>query len=70
MRKFVSVGEDRYHILAEIPINPDINLKRLKISYNADTILQNDETYYPARKMIDVDIEENTEWAPRVEFDR
>ena len=61
MRKFVSVGEDRYHILAEIPINPDINLKRLKISYNADTILQNDETYYPARKMIDVDIEENTE---------
>jgi len=70
MRKFVTVGEDRYHILAEIPINPDINLKRLKISYNADTILQNDETYYPARKMIDVDIEENTEWAPRVEFDR
>ena len=70
MRKFVSVGEDRYHILAEIPINPDINLKRLKISYNADTILQNDETYYPARKMIDVHIEENTEWAPRVEFDR
>ena len=70
MRKFVSGGEDRYHILAEIPINPDINLKRLKISYNADTILQNDETYYPARKMIDVDIEENTEWAPRVEFDR
>ena len=70
MRNFVSVGEDRYHILAEIPINPDINQKRLKISYNADTILQNDETYYPARKMIDVDIEENTEWAPRVEFDR
>ena len=70
MRKFVSVGEDRYHILAEIPVNPDINLKRLKISYNADTILQNDETYYPARKMIDVDIEENTEWAPRVEFER
>ena len=70
MRKFISVGENRYHILAEIPINPDINLKRLKISYNADTILQNDETYYPARKMIDVDIEENTEWAPRVEFDR
>ena len=58
MRKFVSVGEDRYHILAEIPINPDINLKRLKISYNADTILQNDETYYPARKMIDVEIDE------------
>ena len=58
MRKFVSVGEDRYHILAEIPINPDINLKRLKISYNADTILQNDETYYPARKMIDVEIRE------------
>ena len=58
MRKFVSVGEDRYHILAEIPINPDINLKRLKISYNADTILQNDETYYPARKMIDVEIQE------------
>ena len=70
MRKFVSVGEDRYHILAEIPINPDINLKRLKISDNADTILHNDETYYHARKMIDVDIEENTEWAPRVEFDR
>ena len=70
MRKFVSVGEDRYHILAEIPINPDINLKRLKISYNADTILQNDETYYPARKMIDVDIEEKTEWAPRAECDR
>jgi hypothetical protein len=58
MRKFVSVGEDRYHILAEIPINPDITLKRLKIGYNADTILQNDETYYPARKMIDVEIDE------------
>ena len=70
MRKFVSVGEDRYHILAEIPINPDINLKRLKISYNADTILQNDETYYPARKMIDVELEETTDWAPRVEFDK
>ena len=70
MRKFISVGEDRYHILAEIPINPDINLKRLKISYNADTILQNDETYYPARKMIDVELEETTDWAPRVEFDK
>ena len=70
MRKFVSVGEDRYHILAEIPINPDINLKRLKICYNADTILQNDETYYPARKMIDVELEETTDWAPRVEFDK
>jgi|TARA_Y100000385_G_C12912333_1_gene558896 hypothetical protein len=58
MRKFVSVGGDRYHILAEIPINSDINLKRLKKGYNADTILQNDDTYYPARKMIDVEIEE------------
>ena len=70
MRKFVSVGEDRYHILDEIPINPDINLKKLKISYNADTILQNDETYYPARKMIDVELEETTDWAPRAEFDK
>jgi len=70
MRKFVSVGGDRYHILAEIPINPDINLNRLKKSYNADTILQNDETFYPARKMIDVELEETTDWAPRVEFDR
>ena len=51
MRKFVTVGEDRYHILVEIPISSDINLKELKKSYNADTILQNDETYYPARKI-------------------
>ena len=52
MRKFVSVGEDRYHILAEIPITSNINLEALKKSYRADTILQNDDTYYPARKMI------------------
>ena len=58
MRKFVMVVEDRYHILVEIPISSDINLKELKKSYNADTILQNDETYYPARKMIDVEIRE------------
>ena len=58
MRKFVTVGEDRYHILVEIPISQNINLKGLKKSYNADTILQNDETYYPARKMIDVEIRE------------
>ena len=58
MRKFVSVGENRYHILAEIPITSNISLGALKKSYNADTILQNDDTYYPARKMIDVEIQE------------
>jgi len=58
MRKFVSVREDRYHILAEIPIASNINLEVLKKSYNADTILQNDDTYYPARKMINVEIQE------------
>ena len=58
MRKFVSVREDRYHILAEIPITSDISLEVLKKSYNADTILQNDDTYYPARKMINVEIQE------------
>jgi hypothetical protein len=58
MRKFVSVGEDRYHILAEIPITLGTTPGKLKKGYNADTILQNNETYYPARKMIDVEIEE------------
>ena len=58
MRKFVSVREHRYHILAEIPITSNIDLGALKKSYNADTILQNDETYYPARKMINVEIQE------------
>jgi len=58
MRKFVSVREDRYHILAEIPIASDTSLEVLKKSYNADTILQNDDTYYPARKMINVEIQE------------
>ena len=58
MRKFVSVGEDRYHLLAEVPITSNINLEALKKSYRADTILQNDDTYYPARKMIDVEIKE------------
>ena len=52
MRKFVSVGEDRYHILAEIPITLNTTPGKLKKGYNADTILQNNETYYPARKMI------------------
>ena len=32
MRKFVSVGEDRYHILAEVPITSNINLEALKKS--------------------------------------
>jgi len=58
MRKFVSVGEHRYHILAEIPITSNIKLEALKKSYNADTILKNDDIYYPARKMIDVEIKE------------
>ena len=30
MRKFVSVGEDRYHILAEVPITSNIDLEALK----------------------------------------
>jgi len=68
--KLISVGDDRYQVLAEIPITSNINLEALKKSYNADTILQNDETFYPARKMIDVELEETTDWAPRVEFDR
>ena len=70
MRKFVSVGEDRYHILDEIPITSNLSIERLKKSYRADTILQNDDASYPARKMIDVEIEEITDWAPRVEFDK
>ena len=45
-------------------------MERLKKSYRADTILQNDDANYPARKMIDVEIEEITDWAPRVEFDK
>ena len=35
-----------------------MHLEALKKSYRADTILQNDDTYYPARKMIDVEIQE------------
>ena len=55
--RLVSVGDDRYQVLAEIPITSNINIEALKKSYNADTILQNSDTYYPSRKLIDAEIE-------------
>ena len=55
--RLVSIGDDRYQVLAEIPITSDINIEALKKSYNADTILQNNDPYYPCRKLIDAEIE-------------
>ena len=55
--RLVSIGDDRYQVLAEIPITSDINIEALKKSYNADTILQNNATYYPCRKLIAAEIE-------------
>ena len=55
--KLISIGDDRYQVLAEIPITSNINIEALKKSYNADTILQNNDTYYPCRKLIDAEIE-------------
>ena len=55
--RLVSIGDDRYQVLAEIPITSNINIEALKKSYNADTILQNNDTYYPSRKLIDAEIE-------------
>jgi len=55
--KLISVGDDRYQVLAEIPITSNINIEALKKSYNADTILQNNDTYYPSRKLLVAEIE-------------
>jgi hypothetical protein len=55
--RLVSVGDDRYQVLAEIPITSNTDLEALKKSYNADTILQNNDTYYPCRKLIEAEIE-------------
>ena len=55
--RLVSVGDDRYQVLAEIPITSNINIEALKKSYNADTILQNNNTYYPSRKLLVAEIE-------------
>ena len=55
--RLVSIGDDRYQVLAEIPITSNINIEALKKSYNADTILQNSDTYYPSRKLIEAEIE-------------
>tara|TARA_Y100001938_G_C7785699_1_gene280064 strand:- start:214 stop:414 length:201 start_codon:yes stop_codon:yes gene_type:complete len=55
--RLVSIGDDRYQVLAEIPITSNIKIEALKKSYNADTILQNNDTYYPCRKLIDAEIE-------------
>ena len=55
--RLVSIGDDRYQVLAEIPITSNTDLEALKKSYNADTILQNNDTYYPCRKLIDAEIE-------------
>tara|TARA_E500000318_G_C3424677_1_gene158712 strand:+ start:55 stop:255 length:201 start_codon:yes stop_codon:yes gene_type:complete len=55
--KLISVGDDRYQVLAEIPITSNINIEALKKSYNADTILQNNNTYYPSRKLLVAEIE-------------
>tara|TARA_Y100000287_G_scaffold41739_1_gene32308 strand:- start:253 stop:453 length:201 start_codon:yes stop_codon:yes gene_type:complete len=55
--RLVSIGDDRYQVLAEIPITSDIKIEALKKSYNADTILQNNDTYYPCRKLIEAEIE-------------
>ena len=55
--RLVSVGDDRYQVLAEIPITSNINIEALKKSYNADTILQNNDIYYPSRKLLEAEIE-------------
>ena len=55
--RLVSVGDDRYQVLAEIPITSNTDLEALKKSYNADTILQNNDTYYLCRKLIEAEIE-------------
>mgnify|MGYP007072166259 FL=1 len=55
--KLISVGDDRYQVLAEIPITSNTNLEALKKSYNADTILQNNDIYYPSRKLLVAEIE-------------
>ena len=55
--KLVSVGDDRYQVLAEIPITSNINIEALKKSYNADTIRQNNDIYYPSRKLLVAEIE-------------
>ena len=55
--RLVSIGDDRYQVLAEIPITSNINIEALKKSYNADTILQNNNTYYPSRKLLVAEIE-------------
>ena len=55
--KLISVGDDRYQVLAEIPITSNINIEALKKSYNADTILQNNDIYYPSRKLLEAEIE-------------
>jgi len=55
--RLVSVGDDRYQVLAEIPITSNINIEALKKSYNADTILQNNDIYYPSRKLLVAEIE-------------
>jgi len=55
--KLVSFGDDRYQVLAEIPITSNINIEALKKSYNADTILQNNDIYYPSRKLLVAEIE-------------
>ena len=55
--KLISIGDDRYQVLAEIPITSNVNLEALKKSYNADTILQNNDTYYPSRKLLVAEIE-------------
>ena len=55
--KLISVGDDRYQVLAEIPITSNMNIEALKKSYNADTILQNNDIYYPSRKLLVAEIE-------------
>jgi len=55
--KLISVGDDRYQVLAEIPITSNINLEVLRKSYNTDTILQSNNTYYPSRKLLVAEIE-------------
>jgi len=55
--RLISVGDDRYQVLAEIPITSNINIEALKKSYNADTILQNNDIYYPSRKLLVAEIE-------------
>ena len=55
--RLVSIGDDRYQVLAEIPITSNINIEALKKSYNADTILQNNDIYYPSRKLLVAEIE-------------